>query len=162
MRCAYQSSGSLGELRRVNWPAVLALVSDDGVEHSVVVASLRYDAADLVANGITFELPLAELGYHWYGNHLLLWRPGEAPATDLAPGDDDEGVRWLRAILAKLAGEPEPVATSTVYDAALERRVRAFQRDHQLTVDGIVGARTQIALLAELGVPDSPRLVAEH
>lgn len=162
LRCAYQSRGSLGELRRVNWPAVLALVSDDGTEHSVVVASLRYDAAELVANGNAFELPLAELGYHWYGNHLLLWRPGEAPATDLAPGDDHAGVRWLRAALAKLAGEPVPNDTSTVYDAALERRVRAFQRDHQLTVDGIVGARTQIALLAELGVPGSPRLVAEH
>ncbi len=34
--------------------------------------------------------------------------------------------------------------------------MRAYQRAHQLTVDGIVGARTQIAMLAELGAPDTP------
>ena len=72
------------------------------------------------------------------------------------------GVRWLRAMLAKLAGEPVDPAASTYYDAALERRVRAYQRAHQLTVDGIVGARTQIAMVAELGLPGTPSLVTEH
>jgi general secretion pathway protein A len=162
LRCLYQSRGSLGELKRVNWPAVLSLVTDDATEHSVVLASLGYDEAELIANGARFNLSLAELGYHWYGNHLLLWRPGDAPARDLAPGVDDEGVRWLRATLAQLAGEPEPRDNSTLYDPALERRVRAYQRDHQLTVDGIVGARTQIAMLAELGVADAPQLMAGH
>jgi general secretion pathway protein A len=162
LRCLYQSRGSLGELRRLNWPAVLSLVGEDGTEHSVVVTALDHDGAALVSGGKTFELPLAELGYRWYGNHLLLWRPGGAPGKDLAPGDDDEGVRWLRATLAQLAGEPAPSSTSTLYDAALEQRVRTYQRDRQLTVDGIVGARTQVAMLAELGLPDTPQLIAGH
>jgi general secretion pathway protein A len=161
LRCVFQRRGTLGELRRVNWPTILSLVAADGTEHSVVVAELGYDRATLVANGSTFELPLAELSYSWFGDHLLLWRPGDAPARDLTPGDDDSGVRWLRNTLAKLAGEPA-LETSTVYDAALERRVRAYQRAHQLTVDGIVGARTQIAMLAELGLPDTPLLVKDH
>jgi murein L,D-transpeptidase YcbB/YkuD len=72
------------------------------------------------------------------------------------------GVRWLRETLAKLAGEPVLVDASTLYDAALEQRVRAYQRAHQLTVDGIVGARTQIAMLAELGLKDAPSLVKDH
>jgi general secretion pathway protein A len=105
---------------------------------------------------------VAELSYYWFGDHLLLWRPGEAPAHDLAPGDDDLGVRWLRDTLATLAGEPIATGASTFYDNALEQRVRAYQRAHQLTVDGIVGARTQIAMLAELGLPDTPSLGKEH
>ena len=107
-------------------------------------------------------MPLAELSYYWYGDHLLLWRPGHAPAHDLMPGVNDEGVRWLRETLAQLAHEPAGIENSTLYDAALEQRVRAYQRTHQLTVDGIVGARTQIAMLAELNLPDTPSLVKDH
>jgi general secretion pathway protein A len=162
LRCLYQRRGTLSELRRVNWRAVLSLVTADGAEQPVVVTALGYDHAKVVANGSTFELPLAELSYYWYGDHLLLWRPGEAPARDLTPGVDDDGVRWLRATLARLAGEPAAVELSTRYDDALEQRVRAYQRSHQLTVDGIVGARTQIAMLADLGLPDTPSLVKDH
>ena len=162
LRCLYQRRGTLGELRRVNWPTILSLVTDDGTEHPVVVTALGYDRAQLAANGKTFELPLAELSYYWFGDHLLLWRPGDAPARDLVPGVDDAGVRWLRTTLAKLAGEAPALDASTVYDDGLEQRVRAYQRSHQLTVDGIVGARTQIAMLAELGAPDAPLLRKDH
>jgi general secretion pathway protein A len=162
LRCLYQRRGTLSELRRVNWPAILSLVTADGTEQPVVVTGLGYDHARLVANGSMFELPLAELSYYWFGDHLLLWRPSGAPARDLAPGVDDDGVRWLRETLAKLAGEAEAIESSTRYDAELEQRVRAYQRSHQLTVDGIVGARTQIAMLAELGLPDTPSLVKDH
>jgi general secretion pathway protein A len=164
LRCLYQRRGTLGELRRVNWPTILSLVTPDGTEHPVVVTSLGYDRAHLAANGHTFELPLAELSFYWFGDHLLLWRPGDAPARDLVPGVDDAGVQWLRDTLAKLAGEEPGAATgaSTLYDAELEQRVRAYQRAHQLNVDGIVGARTQIAMLAELRLPKTPSLAEGH
>jgi general secretion pathway protein A len=162
LRCLYQRRGTLSELRRVNWPAILSLVAADGSERPVVVTALGYDHAQLIANGSTFKLPLAELSYYWYGDHLLLWRPGQAPAHDLVPGVNDEGVRWLRNTLAQLAHEPVAAESSTLYDSALEQRVRAYQRTHQLTVDGIVGARTQIAMLAELDLPDTPSLVKDH
>ena len=162
LRCLFQRRGSLGELRRVNWPTILSLVTADGSEHPVVVAALGYDHARILANGNDYDLPLAELSYYWFGDHLLLWRPGDAPARDLAPGTDDEGVRWLRATLAELDGHAEALETSTTYDGALEQRVRAYQRAHQLTVDGIVGARTQVAMLAELKRPDTPSLGEDH
>jgi general secretion pathway protein A len=158
LRCSFQRHGTLSELRRIDWPAVLSLVTADGGEQPAAVAGLAYDHARIVAGGATFELPLAELSFYWYGDYLMLWRPGAAPARDLAPGTDDEGVLWLRRTLAALAGEAVVNESSTRYDAALERRVRAYQRDHQLTVDGIVGARTQIAMTAELGEPGTPSL----
>jgi general secretion pathway protein A len=162
LRCVFQRRGTLSELRRVDWPTILSLVGADGREYPVVIAALGYDHAKLVANGRTFELPLAELSFYWYGDHLLLWRPGEAPGKDLPPGIDDAGVRWLRSTLASLAGEPAPSGDSTVYDDVLERRVRAYQQEHQLAVDGIVGVRTQVAMVAELDLPDTPSLVREH
>ena len=162
LRCLFQRRGTFGELRRVNWPTILSLVTADGADHAVVVSALGYDHVQLAANGNNFELPLAELSFYWFGDHLLLWRPGGAPARDLAPGVDDVGVHWLRTTLAQLAGQPAPSDASTLYDDALEQVVRAFQRQHQLTVDGIVGARTQIAMLAELDLPETPSLVEDR
>jgi general secretion pathway protein A len=160
LRCVFQRGGTLGELRRVNWPTIVSLTAADGSEHPAVVASLGEDSAEVVAHGKTFRLPIAELGFYWYGDHLLLWRPGDAPSHDLVPGADDPGVLWLRNTLARVRGEELPSEPSTRYDAVLERRVRAYQRDRQLTVDGIVGERTQIAMLADLKMPDTPLLLA--
>jgi general secretion pathway protein A len=159
LRCLFQRRGTLGE--RVASLAESCRSSGRTTGHPVgLVARVRPCAAR--ANGRTFELPLAELSFYWYGDHLLLWRPGDAPGTDLAPGDDVAGVRWLRATLANLAGETPPSDGSTLYDNSLERRVRAYQESHQLAVDGIVGVRTQVAMVAELGLPDTPSLVEEH
>ena len=68
----------------------------------------------------------------------------------------------VAATVGRGSGEPAATDPSTFYDDALEQRVRAYQRAHQLTVDGIVGARTQIAMLAELNLPDTPSLVKDH
>jgi general secretion pathway protein A len=152
--------GTLSELRRLNWPAILTLVDDHGMQRDVVVASLDASAADVIANGRTFELPLVELSYYWYGDHVLLWRPAISPPRDLTPGVDDPGVLWLRETLARIRGEDPPASGSSFYDAALESRVREYQREHKLTVDGIVGARTQVAMIADLKIPGTPLLAA--
>jgi general secretion pathway protein A len=162
LQCLVQQNGSLGELRRLNWPAIVTLIDENGAAHFVVIASLDQSAAHMLANGKTFDLPLAELTYHWFGEHLLLWRPGIPQPKDLVPGMRDAGVLWLRETLARLAGENPPANPSPLYDTALETRVREFQRSHMLTVDGIVGARTQVAMIADLNVPGTPLLAAGH
>jgi general secretion pathway protein A len=160
LQCLNMQRGTLSELRRLNWPAILTLVDDHGMQRDVVVASLDASAAEVIANGKTFELPLVELSYYWYGDHILLWRPAISPPRDLIPGMDDPGVLWLRETLARIRGEDPPTSASSLYDAALESRVREYQREHKLTVDGIVGARTQIAMIADLKIPGTPLLAA--
>jgi general secretion pathway protein A len=160
LRCLFQQRGTLSELRRVNWPAVLTLVDEAGAEHQVVIGALAYNEAEIVGNGKTFKIPIAELSYHWFGEHLLLWRPGFTPPADLVPGMSGDGVLWLRDTLARIRRESPADPTSSLYDAALERKVRQFQRERMLDVDGIVGARTQVALLAELSIPGTPLLLA--
>ena len=162
LQCLTQRNGSLGKLRRLNWPAVLTLVDESGAEHPVLIASLHQSAAQVVANGKTFELPLAELTYHWYGEHVLLWRPGIPQPKDLAPGARDAGVLWLRETLARIRGENPPENPSPFYDAELETRVREYQRERMLKDDGIVGALTQVAMIADLDVPGTPLLAAGH
>jgi len=160
LQCLVQQNGSLGELRRLNWPAIVTLIDENDAAHFVVIASLDQNTAHVLANGKRFDLPLAELTYHWFGEHLLLWRPGIPQPKDLIPGMRDAGVLWLRETLARLNGENPPVNPSPLYDSALEIRVREFQRAHMLTVDGIVGARTQVAMIADLNIPGTPLLAA--
>jgi general secretion pathway protein A len=161
LRCLLQSRGSLGELKRVNWPTIVSLVTDDRKAHPVVIAALHHDTAQVVAHDKTYEVALGDLGLHWYGEHVLVWRPGNAPTKDLAPGVDDVGILWLRGMLARVNGTSTPVDASTVYDPALVQQVKAYQRERQLSVDGIVGERTVIAILADLRLPDTP-LLAER
>jgi murein L,D-transpeptidase YcbB/YkuD len=64
--------------------------------------------------------------------------------------------------LDKLAGVADSDSASDVYDASLAGLVRQFQRSHRLTVDGIAGVRTQVALAGALSSPGSPLLTAAH
>jgi general secretion pathway protein A len=162
LQCLVQQNGSLGELRRLNWPAIVTLIDENGAAHFVVIASLDQGAAHVLANGKSYDLPLPELTYHWFGEHLLLWRPGIPQPKDLVPGMRDAGVLWLRETLARLSGDKAPANPSPLYDSALEVQVREFQRAHMLGVDGIVGARTQVAMIADLNVPGTPLLAAGH
>lgn len=162
LRCLFQESGSVSQLRRINLPAILSLASEQGTDHQVVLSMLGYDEAELTANGRVFRIRLADLTHHWFGDHLLLWRPELPNARHLTPGTRDEGVLWLREALTQILGVPLGNAESTLYDPQLEARVREYQRERMLAVDGIVGAKTQIALSTDLAGPDTPWLRKNH
>jgi murein L,D-transpeptidase YcbB/YkuD len=51
---------------------------------------------------------------------------------------------------------------SDAYDDDLGRLVRDFQRQHRLTVDGIAGIQTQIAVASAVNSTDAPLLADTH
>ena len=71
----------------------------------------------------------------------------EHPDTLLRRGDHGPRVRAVREQLVAL-GLAEPVSgdDAAVFDAALDRAVRAFQQQRGLSSDGVVGAETSMAL----------------
>ena len=95
-----------------------------------------------------------------YCDYLLLWRPYTATPT-LSVGMRGEDVVKLRRGLESIDGNPLPADDPALFDDVLAEHVRRFQRSRQLAADGIVGARTQIALSTELGPPDTPLLTEE-
>jgi general secretion pathway protein A len=162
LACFFQARGTINELRRMNRPAILSVVDERGQNAQVVVARLGYDTAGIVANDRELDVALADLINYWYGDHLLLWRSGLREQKELAPGISDAGVVWLRQTIARVRGETPPADASPMYDTLLETKVREYQRARMLTVDGIVGTRTQIALMSDLDLPPQPRLLASH
>lgn len=157
LRCLYQK-GTLSHVRRLNRPAILSLIDAYGNEFQFVLSALDGKTATLIAGGKKYPIRFEELSNYWYGDHLILWQPGNGNGGALGPGSRGDGVVWLRQSLAKIYGHPPPERPSDFYDSALEERIRIYQRERRLTVDGIVGTQTQVVINAELAVPGTPLL----
>jgi general secretion pathway protein A len=136
------------------------MLSDrSGASHQVVLTGLDDEHARLEVGG-PHEVGLGELSHFWLGDFVMLWRPASSPVKALSAGMRGTEVRWLRQSLQRLAHVESSAPVSDVFDAELTGLVREFQRQHQLSVDGIAGPQTQIALAAAVAGPDVPLLSA--
>ena len=151
--------GSFGQLRLYNHPAILLLTEPNGASHQVVLTALGDDAATVELGG-THTVGLGELSRYWLGDFVMLWRPANSPVKPLSAGMHGAPVRWLRSSLQHLQGIDSTAPVSDVFDADLTAQVREFQRLHQLSVDGIAGVQTQIALAGAVAQPGTPLLSA--
>ena len=159
LECLFQK-GSWAQLRALNRPAILTLTDDVGRTHQVVLTGLSDEQATLDLGGEAREVSIAALSRYWFGDFLLLWRPPLAVVKSLAPGMRGDDVRWLRESLRAAQGLPAVPAGSDLYDEELMRLVQEFQRQNRLTVDGVAGVQTQIALDTVLNATGSPTIVA--
>jgi general secretion pathway protein A len=157
LRCLMQR-GSLAQLRMLNRPAILMLSDDAGTASQVVLRALGEDTAQVQIGSQSATVSVAELTRYWFGDFVLLWRPGGKDIRDLSAGMRGAPVRQLREQLNRWSGGGSSASTSDEYDGSLVQLVEQFQRANRLTVDGIAGIETQVALDAVLAAPDSPLL----
>jgi general secretion pathway protein A len=150
--------GSFGQLRLYNRPAILMLNDDAGAAHQVVLTALNDEQASIQLGGAIHEVSIGELARYWFGDFVMLWRPGTSQVKSLSQGMRGDDVRWLRQSLQRVEGTHSDGPVSDVFDADLSKLVRDFQRQHRLTVDGIAGVQTQIVLASAVAPADSPRL----
>ncbi len=151
--------GSFGQLRLYNHPAILLLNDSSGTSHQVVLTRLDDEQARLELGGPQL-VGIGELSHYWLGDFVMLWRPVSSPVKPLSAGMRGAPVRWLRQSLQHLHGAPADAPASDLFDGDLAGLVKDFQRAHQLTVDGIAGVQTQIALASAVAGPDVPLLSA--
>ncbi len=159
LRCLVQR-GSFAQLRLLNRPAILMLNDDSGAAYQVVLRELHDDTARLLIGTQTATVGVAELSRYWFGDFVLLWRPGTRDVRDLSQGMHGSLVRRLREQLGRWRGADSNPTNSDAFDGDLMQLVEQFQRANRLTVDGVAGIETQVALDAALAGPDSPRLEA--
>jgi general secretion pathway protein A len=157
LRCLVQR-GSFAQLRLLNRPAILMLSDDSGAAFQVVLRGLHDDSARLQIGAQTASVGVAELARYWFGDFVLLWRPQTKDVRDLSQGMHGALVRHLREQLGRWRGTDSVDAASDAFDGDLMQLVEQFQRANRLTVDGVAGIETQVALDAALATPDSPLL----
>jgi general secretion pathway protein A len=161
LSCLFQR-GAWSNLQRLNRPAILELIDEAGNEHQVVLKYLARDWGELSFGADSVRVSLVELSKFWFGDHLLLWKPALSQVQQLSPGMRDEGVRWLRDSLTQISGQSATPSDPLLYDPALEARVREYQRERRLNVDGLVGVQTQIIINTDLASANTPLLVRAH
>jgi len=150
--------GTFAQLRLYNRPAILMLNDDGGASHQVVLTRLDDERARIDVGGSRHEVGIGELSRYWFGDFVMLWRPGTSQVKSLSPGMRGADVRWLRQSLEHVQGLHSDGPVSDVFDTELANLVRDFQRQHRLTVDGIAGVQTQIALASAVAGSDAPLL----
>lgn len=151
--------GSISSLRQLDRPAILTLIDSRGVSHSVVLTALQGDQAELSIAGVAVSHPVTTVANVWFGQYLLLWKPPNGYSMALGLGVQDGNVIWLRQSLAAIDDRYRAEPTDLdIFDASLDQRVRAFQRDHRLDVDGLAGRQTQIIINSLLAPDGRPRL----
>ncbi len=157
----HDQRGSFASLRQLDRPAILTLTDSAGDTHDVVLTALNGEVAELTIAGVSVSHPVTAVSELWFGEFLLLWKP--ETTESLVPGIDDPGVLWLRRSLADIDDRyrAEPV-DSPIYDSVLANRVREFQRDHRIDVDGLAVKQTQIIINTLLAGGDRPRLVTSR
>ena len=140
-------TGNWQELRKVNRPAVIELVTNDGNQHHLVVIKLKGDIATIAIAGETYEFSITEINKYWLGQFLLLWKPPLLPVPILKIGLSNNAVIWVRKNLDIIEGISNE-SYSPYFDNALRTRVITFQRQQQLDADGIVGEQTMLVIQA--------------
>lgn len=112
-------------------------ITDKGWTHYAIPTGL-YSAAEIVAAG----------------------KAAETAAANLCLGSTGADVTKLQQALNALGYDCGDA--DGIFGAATEAAVRAFQRDHELTVDGIAGKDTQAALYAAEDAPKPTYTVTLH
>ena len=141
-----EATGGWPQLRRLDLPAALRLVTPDGKQHWAAIVALDAERATLVLGSRVFTPALKEIDPIWNGRFEVFWQPPPIGTREVVPGTRGRPAVWLRQRLDALDGQSS-TARGDVYDEPLRSRVIAFQHNQSLAADGIAGVET----LARLG-----------
>jgi general secretion pathway protein A len=136
----------LDQVRRLDLPAVLEMFHPTRRD-TCYLALLRLEGDQAVvagADGEPLRVPVSELDRWWTRQAIFLWRD-----FDLTQRDPDRTAAWAREALGRLGYLGQ--------DPDLPAAVARFQRDAQLTADGVLGNRTVMSLYTRGRYP-RPRL----
>ena len=156
-----EEQGNWATLRQFDRPAILTLVAANGERVAVLLQHLDDSVAEVIVGNELYRLTPDQVEQNWYGEFTLLLQVPPGGRLFLRAGDRDPVISWLRNQLEVARGVKLPAADPLNFDYALQREVLAFQRDHGLSADGVVGKYTMIHLNTASGREGVPRLSLE-
>jgi general secretion pathway protein A len=156
MRC-YAARGGLSDLLLIDQPVIMRLASPGGQEYSVTLTGLDMKEQMAILNiaGVDRRVAVNDLATAWSGKYVMIWKVPTG-FQDVGANQRGPAVTWLRETMAAVDGIANDGGDR--FDAALGRRIRAFQLSEGIQPDGLVGPLTAIHLNARSG-QGGPRLV---
>jgi general secretion pathway protein A len=138
----------LDQVRRLNLPVILEMFHPARRDTCYVALVRLEDGQAMLAQGSGTLVPVSEqeLDRLWTRQAVFLWRDFDSLGTR---ADSVRAAAWTAETLTRL-GYVGP-------DRDLTRAIAKFQRDANLTADGLIGARTLMTLYSRGSYP-RPRL----
>lgn len=147
------------QLKELNRPAVLTLVTSDRKLAYVLLIGLGDENALLLKDGTEFTVAWLKIAELWNDEVLYAWHRPTGFDTPLMMGQRNPAVNWLADQFARLDKQESPLARN-IYNDKLKKRVELFQESQGIKPDGIVGAQTLRRLNEVLGI-DKALVVVE-
>jgi general secretion pathway protein A len=151
LACVQGTASTWNELTLLNRPILLELVTPERFGAAAILLGIEGLSALLGSEQGAVLVDLAELGPLWSGAYRFFWQPPGGFEWPIALGDEGAVVSEVASMFARLDGQQQPLADS-VFNAALQQRVRLFQRQQGLLDDGVVGMQTLLELNEALGI----------
>jgi general secretion pathway protein A len=149
--CVVGNADTWDELRGLDRPLLLDVVTAGRFSAGVVLLGMDGRQAWVSSGQGMEKIDLALLGPLWTGSFRFLWHPPAGYSRPLALGDRGEAVTQVANLFARLDRQSRALAGEQ-FNAALQQRVRLFQRQEGLEDDGLVGVQTLLRLNERLGI----------
>lgn len=149
--CERVRGGTWNQLKAVNRPAVLTLVTPDKKLAYVLMIGLGEEEALVIHEGAELRVSWMEIAQQWNGEFVYAWHRPQGFDLALSAGQRGPQVNWLAEQFAILDQQSAPL-TRNVYNDKLKKRVELFQASQKIEPDGIVGAQTLQRLNEVLGI----------
>lgn len=158
LKCFYQK-GNWAKLVRVDMPAMVELISHNGKKHyAVVIGFDNNETVTLKFLNETKRFKIIDFISYWSGDFRVIWKPPQLVNKVIKPGDKSIDIAWLVNALNAIDGKSSNYSEAKKYDKALEKRVKEFQKNRYLEVDGVVGEKTLIHIVASILDSGTPLL----
>ncbi len=159
--CISRDAPTWDALMEYGRPLLLEVVTADRFAASVLLLGIEGRQAWVAAERGVLLIQLGELGPQWSGRYRFLWHPPAEFERPLARGDSSAAVAQVANLFAQLDGQPQALSGQN-FNAALEQRVRLFQREQGLDDDGLVGVQTLLKLNESLGIDPTGTAARQH
>ena len=156
----YRSSGNLGALLRIDYPAALEL-SLPGIPGKRFVSLVGIEDEQLLIDPPIAgrrSLSFSEIEKYWSGQALFLWRDSLNLLKSASPGSKGDQIKQLQGLLKEAGAYNKPL--TGVYNADTLSAVKEFQASTGIEQDGIVGGQTLMLLYRSIDRFQVPRLTA--
>ncbi|MDB2386092.1 AAA family ATPase [Shewanella sp.] len=140
----YQQQGNWHSIMRLNYPAVVYLVDDKQQAFYGTVVARQGEQILLQLNEQQLWVKRDWFTRHFSGTFEILWQAPNTQVSEIGQSANQAQLQWLENSLAVVAGEKPRLVNR--FDAQLEQKLKAFQRQHGLIADGIAGAQTLVQL----------------
>lgn len=156
LRCI-QKQGIFSELKRYNLPAVVSLRDNLADSYYATLLSMSAEGVELAVADMHILVSQAWFEQYWTGEYQLLWHAPKRFQRSLKLNDRGALITWLDNTVSKYLALPNRFTDS--FDVELQDKIKRFQQQNRLYVDGIVGQQTML-LLAQSADPTMPNLTS--